>query len=209
MKITKYIHSCLLVENKGIRVLFDPGTYTTEGNALDVAYVEKLDFLLITHEHQDHLDIPFVKRLAEKFPNLQIISNASVAALLEREGVEASLKGNEFISMEQAPHEKLLENQSIPQNTLFTLWGRFTHPGDSLHFEKTAEILALPLQAPWGSFVQAIEKAILLKPKLVLPIHDWHWRDEARKSLYERARSYLKGHGIGFAALETGQPFEA
>ncbi len=209
MRITKYVHSCLLVEEQGKTVLFDPGTYSTEHNDLDIAYLKKVDVLLITHEHQDHLDIPFVRLLAEKFPDLKILSNASVAALLEREGIEASSKGNEFVSMESAPHEQLLENQSIPENTLFTLWGRFLHPGDSLHFEKTAEILALPLQAPWGSFVQAIAKAVLLKPKLVLPIHDWHWRDEARKNLYERARAHLKEHGISFAALETGQPFEA
>ena len=208
MKITKYIHSCLLVEEKGKRVLFDPGTYATEGNALDVEYMEQLDFLLLTHEHQDHLDISFVKNLAEKFPNLQIVGNSSVVKFLEKGGVRASAIENEFISMKPAPHEPLLPNQAVPENTLFTIWRRLTHPGDSFNFQETAEILALPIQAPWGSFVQAMEKAVSLKPKLVIPIHDWHWNNEARKNLYERARSFLKRHGIDFAALEAGQMFE-
>ncbi|MDO8470844.1 MAG: MBL fold metallo-hydrolase [bacterium] len=209
MKITKYVHSCLLVEDKGKRVLIDPGIYSTEHNALDVAYLEKIDVLLLTHEHQDHMDVSFVKLLAAKFPDIEIISNSSVVTLLGREGIKASSQGNDFISMEDTPHEKILGNQAVPRNTLFTLWGRFTHPGDSLSFERTSEILALPVQAPWGSFVQAMEKAVSLKPKLVVPIHDWHWRDEARISLYERSRVFLKEHGISFAALDTGQPFEA
>ncbi|MDO8655088.1 MAG: MBL fold metallo-hydrolase, partial [bacterium] len=52
MKITKYVHSCLLVEEQGKTALIDPGNYTFQSKALDLRYIEKLDFVLITHEHQ-------------------------------------------------------------------------------------------------------------------------------------------------------------
>ena len=50
MKITKFGHSCLLVEENGVRILFDPGSYSTAQND-----VKNIDVVLITHEHSDHV----------------------------------------------------------------------------------------------------------------------------------------------------------
>ena len=49
MKITKFGHSCLLVEEGGARILLDPGKYSILQNN-----VENVDAIVITHEHQDH-----------------------------------------------------------------------------------------------------------------------------------------------------------
>ena len=68
--------------------------------------------------------------------------------------------------------------------------------------------MALPIQAPWTSSTAAIEKAIFLKPRIVIPIHDWHWKDSVRKNFYERAKNYLEGFGIEFKGLETGEVLE-
>ena len=67
-----------------------------------------------------------------------------------------------FVEMIQIPHEKVLA--LAPHNTLFHVFGELTHPGDSLQFSETKEILALPIQAPWGSMVASLEKAAQLKP---------------------------------------------
>ena len=69
MKISKHLHSCLLAEEAGKIILIDPGNYTFEEKALDIGKLEKLDFLLITHEHQDHIYLPFLKIIFEKFPS--------------------------------------------------------------------------------------------------------------------------------------------
>ena len=95
-----------------------------------------------------------------------------------------------------------------PENIMFTIAGKLTHPGDSLSFEKTTEILALPIQAPWGSFVNAIQKAAQLKPKTIIPIHDWHWKDEARRQLYKTAADYLRKKGIEFREAEKRETIE-
>ena len=202
MKISKYVHSCLLIEEQGKTILIDPGNYTAEEEALSANWLEKLDFILITHEHEDHMYIPLIQELVNKFPEVRLISNASVAAILEKEGLAVSTEGNDFIRMQDVSHEKLL-GRAVPQNTLFHLFGKLTHPGDSLQFDSTKEILALPIQAPWGSMVQAIEKAAELKPKVVIPIHDWHWSEKARKRLYGMASDYLRGKGIDFKGLDT------
>ncbi len=69
-------------------------------------------------------------------------------------------------------------------------------------------MLALPLTAPWGSANRAINLALELKPQHVLPIHDWHWNDQARASTYDLFERILGEQGITFHKLETGQPVE-
>lgn len=201
MKITKHLHSCLSVEENGTTLLFDPGIYTYQDKGLAIDSLKQLDYLLITHEHHDHMFVPFVKEIVAKFPKVQIISNTSVQTILASYNIHVATEGNEIVSFEDAPHEHVF-GQS-PKNISITILGKLTHPGDSMRFTKTAEILALPIQSPWGSYVQALEKAKEIKPKVVIPIHDWHWKDEARNQFYQRATEYLKEFGIEFKSMET------
>jgi L-ascorbate metabolism protein UlaG (beta-lactamase superfamily) len=207
MKISKYVHSCLLVEHEGTAVLIDPGNYTLEEEALPVDEIQKLDTILITHEHVDHMSVPLLHDIIAKFPDVRVISNGVVADLLAKEGIPTSIQPPEYVEMVETPHEKVLA--LAPHNSLFHVFGELTHPGDSLQFSECKEILALPIQAPWGSMVASLEKAVQLKPKLIIPIHDWHWKDEARKNLYEMAATYLRDQGIEeFRGLETGESID-
>lgn len=52
MKITKFGHCCLLVEENNLRILIDPGNYLKRADDL-----KDIDTMLITHSHQDYLDI--------------------------------------------------------------------------------------------------------------------------------------------------------
>ena len=57
MRLTKFAHACVRLEKDGKVLLIDPGTFSE-----DTAF-EKADAVLVTHEHQDHLDIERVKAL--------------------------------------------------------------------------------------------------------------------------------------------------
>jgi L-ascorbate metabolism protein UlaG (beta-lactamase superfamily) len=70
MKITKLGHSCLLVEEKGVNILLDPGVFSS-----DYQQLQNVDVLLITHEHSDHFDLNGVKKLIANSPNLKIFTN--------------------------------------------------------------------------------------------------------------------------------------
>lgn len=202
MQITKYLHSCLLVEEVGKKFLLDPGNYTAEAKVLNINNLDKLDYLLITHEHQDHMYIPLIKKILLKFPDLAIITNPSAKKLLEKEGINSSTKATDLIKVESVPHEKVFGGEP-PMNILFRI-DDLTHPGDSLHFNSSTKILALPVQAPWGSLTQAVKLAVSLKPKVILPIHDWYWNDIARELFYKRLESYFATLGIKFIGLKTG-----
>ena len=197
MKISKYLHSCLLVKEQDKTILIDPGIFTYNEKALDLNQLTKLDYILITHEHADHCHPLFIQELMSKFPDVKIISNPSVVELLKREEIEASSEGNEFIQLENLTLEKLWD-KNPPQNTVFKIFDKLTHPGDSLHFNTSSEILALPITAPWGSTTQAVEKALEIKPKIIIPIHDWMWKDEVRKAMYDRLKDFFGQKNIEF-----------
>lgn len=204
MKITKYLHSCLLLEKNDKTILIDPGVYTYDAKVFDVNKLENLDYLLITHEHADHFHLPFIKEILQKFPDVAIITNPSLVELLKKETINATSEENDEIKIEVLTHEKLWDKKP-PQNAVFKLFDTFVHPGDSLHFMTTGDILALPLQAPWGNTTQAVEKALAVNPKVIIPIHDWHWKDEVRTGMYKRLQGFFEGKGIEFKGLETGE----
>jgi L-ascorbate metabolism protein UlaG (beta-lactamase superfamily) len=207
MKITKYLHSCLLVEENDQVVLIDPGAYTYDANVLDLNLLKKLDFILITHEHADHFSLPFVQEITRHFPEVSIITTKSVAQQLEKELIPVMTEGTYDLHLEPVPHEDILFAPP-PENMKFTLFNKLSHPGDSFHFTSGTDILAMPMTAPWGSMVDAMKKVIDLKPKIVIPIHDWHWKDEAIESFYPRIADLFNQHGIEFKLIKTGETIQ-
>lgn len=206
MKITKLVHSCLLVEMPAPvnrTVLFDPGMMST----VNVDSLQYLDDILITHEHGDHKDIELIKKLAAKFPDVRITSTDEVVKQLEAEGIKASAQPPEGVVFFDSPHEGVEPLFNPPEEVGFHYLGKLSHPGDSHHFKETKEILALPVQAPWGAPLMAVKLALELKPKYVIPIHDWHWRDEAREQMYDRFAQVFSDAGITFIKAVNGEPF--
>lgn len=203
MTISKHIHSCLFITDQDKNILVDPGNYTYEERGLDLNSINNLDYLLITHEHPDHMHLPFIKEILNKFPSVQILSNRSVSEILKNGGITTvdSLDG---VKMIEAPHERIFGG-TPPLNVQFDIFDKLSDPGDSLQFTKIKEILALPLQAPWGSLTAAVEKAVSMKPKIILPLHDWHWNEKAREAFYERLKDYFAKFDIDFIPLKTGE----
>ena len=207
MKISKHLHSCLLIEEENKTFLIDPGVFTYQEKALNFNSLSSLDYILITHEHSDHAYIPLIKEIIAKFPTVEIITNPSAATLLKQEDITALTAGNGYIQLEDVSHEKLWDI-TPPQNVLFKLFNELTHPGDSHHFNQTTDVLALPITAPWGSTTDAVNLALKLKPKIIIPIHDWMWKDVIRQEVYVRLQTYFAKEGIDFKPLETGEIVE-
>lgn len=208
MKITKFVHSCLLVEMPepiNRTALFDPGTMSE--SALDVDSLEYLDDILITHIHADHMSVDLIKQLVAKFPEVRITAPADAVEALKNEGITASSQPPEGVIIFEAPHEKLepFMMAEPPDELGYHYLELLSDPGDSHSFSETKEILALPIQAPWGSTRRAVELALELKPKYVIPIHDWHWSDDARRASYNNLEKIFADNGITFLKPETGE----
>lgn len=207
MKITKFVHACLLVEMPGPvnrTVLFDPGVFSEE--VLDADKLEHLDDIIITHVHSDHVSVPLLKILLAKFPAVRITSTNEVVKYLAGEGIKATSTPPQGVSFFDAPHESVEPLAPRPEEIGVHYLDLLSHPGDSHSFTESKAVLALPVTAPWGTAVRAINLALQLKPKYVLPIHDWHWNDQARQQTYGAFEKILSEKGITFMKLETGRP---
>jgi L-ascorbate metabolism protein UlaG (beta-lactamase superfamily) len=177
MKIKKIGHCCLVIDTKGKRILTDPGSYTVEGHSK----VEKIDYILFTHEHQDHYHIESLKVVLEKNPNALVYANTSVSELLDKDGIKNILvKNGETVSLGEITvtgigekHAEMHRSIPISQNMGFFIDERLWYPGDAFTDpERAVEILALPVSGPWMKLGEALDYAIKLKPKVAFPVHD-------------------------------------
>ncbi|PLS80779.1 hypothetical protein CYG49_04100 [Candidatus Saccharibacteria bacterium] len=204
MKITKLVHSCLLVEMPERTALFDPGVMS-EG-MVNVDSLQYLDDIIITHEHADHISMDLMKRLVQKFPDVRVTAPTSFETELEQNGITIK-QGVEGIELFEAPHEKVEPMFPHPDNIGVHYLDLLTHPGDSHHFDSTKAVLALPVQAPWGATVEAVNLALRLQPKFIVPIHDWHWSDDARNMTYDGLEELFGQKGITFVKAVNGEAF--
>jgi L-ascorbate metabolism protein UlaG (beta-lactamase superfamily) len=176
MRITKFGHCCLLIEEKGLRMLTDPGAWSAGFENLTDIHV-----VLITHEHPDHLHAESLKKVLEKNLQAKIITNTAVKNIVAKEGLVAETLEHGQSATEQGV---LLEGigekhaviySAIPQvqNTGYFIGGRLFYPGDALTDPKRAvEILALPVTGPWLTIGESVDYALALKPAACFPVHD-------------------------------------
>jgi L-ascorbate metabolism protein UlaG (beta-lactamase superfamily) len=204
MKITKLIHSCLLVEMPDRTALFDPGVMSEE--MVNVDSLEYLDDIFITHSHGDHMSIPLIKKLHAKFPEVRITAPADAVEQLASEGIPASTEPPEGVTFFDAPHENVEPMFPKPPEIGIHYLDKLSHPGDSHTFTESKAILALPVTAPWGATVKAVNLAHGLRPKYILPIHDWHWNEQARQMTYDSLEQLFAQSDIRFMKLENGVP---
>lgn len=211
MKITKYKHSCLLIENKKARVLFDPGEFSWAEFSKELKNLEGLDFIVITHEHGDHYFPEAIKELALKNSSAKIICPDVVSAKLKSDGIELErLESHELFSIDLTEHAHLDQTISIFDNIRVTFDSRFLHPGDNMEMEESPEVLAIPIFGPWynGTITDAIDIVIKLRPKFVVPIHDWHYKDEVREDFQQRLKDRTKEFGITVLNQPDGETVE-
>lgn len=210
MKITKFGHCCLLIEEKGKRVLTDPGMYSTLQND-----VEDLDLIVITHEHTDHYHIDSLKIIARNNPQTKIITNSTVGGLLDKEGIAYTIveEGQTYSELgfpiEAYGTKHAMMHSSIPlsNNTGYFFADKFFYPGDAFTDPKRPiDILALPVAGPWMKVSEAIDYALLVKPTKVIPVHDGILLNPSLP--YRIPSAVLPQNGIEFIVLKIGEETE-
>jgi L-ascorbate metabolism protein UlaG (beta-lactamase superfamily) len=210
VRVTKFVHSCLLVETTEITVLIDPGSFTWASRLLTVEKLPPLDAIAFTHEHADHYDGHGLMKLSKRFARATIITNSKLADKINELKLPNPLHAgsDDNLKVFEAPHEPLPLDLPDVMNVGLHVAGKLTHTGDSYQLEHTRDILALPVTAPFANFKEALDTIVRLKPKKVLPLHDWEWHKAARESRYHWAKALLQKHGIEFVELENGEPAE-
>ncbi|MDB4940279.1 MAG: putative Zn-dependent hydrolase [Candidatus Doudnabacteria bacterium] len=202
MKITKIGHCCLIIETKGKKIVTDPGSYTIEANAK----IENIDYILFTHEHQDHYHLESLKEMMTKSPQAVVYCNDSVAALLKTANVpHTQINHNDTISLGEIKvtgigekHAILHSSIPVTSNIGFLIDDKLWYPGDNFtNPELEIEVLALPAVAPWLKLSEVIDYAIALKPKIIFPVHD----SGAHSFMHLMLEKILSSHDLEFVPM--------
>jgi L-ascorbate metabolism protein UlaG (beta-lactamase superfamily) len=177
MKITKFGHACLLLEEGDARILIDPGVFSEGFETLT-----GLAAILITHSHADHFVADNLVALLKANASARVYADELSAAELAKDGrlaAEAVYAGDSFevagvrVSVEGVDHATIHEDIPTIPNVGYRVGERFFYPGD--RFTKPAgpvEILALPLGAPWLKVSEVIDYVLAVAPKVAIPVHD-------------------------------------
>jgi L-ascorbate metabolism protein UlaG (beta-lactamase superfamily) len=211
MRLTKFGHSCLLVEEGGARVLLDPGSFSDGFETL-----EGLTAVCLTHQHVDHLDPERVRPLLDRNPGVRVVSDeGSVEALGEagadvevvHDGDELALGG---LSLRVVGRDHAAVHPQVPvvPNVGYLVGGRLFHPGDALTMPgEPVEVLAVPAGAPWLKLADAVDYLREVGPRVAVPVHEKVLSEVGISSHY-RLLEQLGGPGTAFEVLDDGRPVE-
>ena len=208
MTITKFGHCCILIEVKRKRILVDPGRFSTGQNQLT-----DVDIVLITHEHADHCHTESVLQIAANNPDVIIVTNTSVATLLQSLEIEAHvIEGRDRanvadVSLEafDGEHVEIFEEFGLVQNTGYLVEDHFFFPGDAYTVpNKQVKVLALPVSGPWCKIADAIRYALVVKPAVAFPVHDATLNEAGQAVTYPHFERELSKASIEFLVLESG-----
>ncbi len=214
MKISKFAHSCLLLEVDGASILTDLGSWNPE-----VPEVSDLSAILITHEHADHFDVEKLKTLIAKNLTAKVITHVAVGEKLREAGIDYTpIESGERVEVNGVAIEScgtdhaIIYGKTSPcRNTGYLIADKFYIPGDALHDtpSKQVEILALPTGGPWMKVAEAVDYAKSLKPKVVIPIHDAMYTEEVRQTSIPRwIGAPIEADGIKFVNMLNGSAEE-
>lgn len=184
IKITMFKHASLSIEYKGLEIYIDPVSKVAD---TDINYTKmpKADYILVTHEHWDHLDPVAIKELSK--PDTIVILNSTAQKQLgygETISNYQTKKLADGITLEAVPaynttpgREKFHPKGNGNGYILDFDGTRIYIAGDTEDIPEMAQIkdidLAfLPVNQPYTMTIDQAEKAALtIHPKILIPYH--------------------------------------
>ncbi len=211
MQLTKFGHSCVLIQDDQTKILFDPGMWTDE-----LPENIKVDAVVITHVHQDHLGLGRYLEIFKSAP--RIITNSEVKEELDKHDIncEVAEEGTQIqvntITLDPfGTTHAILHPELLPkfQNIGYLINNKIFHPGDSFTVPSLpVETLLVPLSAPWSKVSETMDYVIEVKPKTMFAIHD-AFLNERGIGLYNNFMNIAVGKtGTVFIQPELGKSYE-
>jgi len=167
-----------VLDVNGTKIMTDPGSFTTAQDS-----VTGISILIITHEHQDHYHAQSVAAIVKNNPDVEVVCNNSVAALIVKENIPCKVNvvtDGQSITLHDVlieafgtEHAIIYGEMGKCENTGYMVASKFYFPGDNLHAPgKAVDVLALPTAGPWMKMSEALEYAKLIKARIAFGVHD-------------------------------------
>jgi len=177
MRLTKFGHACVRLEQDDRVLVIDPGTWSETESLDHVGAVS----VLVTHEHADHIDIDKLVAARKANPALTVYTNAALAEKLDRlEGAVTTVAvGQTFtasgfsVRVVGGAHAEIYDGLPGCANVGFIVDENVYHPGDSVFVpaEKVRTLL-VPASAPWLKLREAIDFVRGVAAERAFPVHD-------------------------------------
>jgi L-ascorbate metabolism protein UlaG (beta-lactamase superfamily) len=207
MKISKYLHSCLVFELQDYKLLFDPGKFSFAEGLVSAEMFRDAKAIVITHIHPDHYDIDILKSILD-LSGAIVITNRQVGKELDKAGIVYTLfeEGTQnfgpfILKAIPVTHEPIMDNP-LPQMTGFIINDKVLHPVDSMEDKlldyKDIELLLMVTMAPFANELRISGFADKLAPKQILPVHDGYAKDFFIKQRYTAYAKHFDKLGIKF-----------
>jgi L-ascorbate metabolism protein UlaG (beta-lactamase superfamily) len=181
MRLRKFGHSCILLEERNESLLFDPGQVDFLDQTATPDTFASVSLIVVTHWHPDHADPDLIRRIVER-SGAKVLANADGQRELRSAGVEATVPedglrsfGAFKLHVVRSLHAPILGSVP-PENTAYLVNDRLLNPGDSFDGRlaefKGVPVLALPVSAPWTTELDVAGFAERVGPRKVVPVHD-------------------------------------
>jgi len=210
MKLTKFEHSCLVLDKNGSTLIIDPGSFT-----MPLTDIMGVVAVVITHEHADHWTPEQLTRILDRNPGARILGPAGVAAAATGFEVEVVKDGDtveiEPFTLAFYGEKHAVIHSSIPviDNVGVLVDGELYYGGDSYTVPPVAvNTLAAPIGAPWLKIGDAMDYVLAVKPKRSFPIHDMTLSQAGKSMTQDRIRAVTEQGGGEFFVLEPGQSYD-
>lgn len=175
MKLTKYTHACVVLEQDNQLLIIDPGIFTTLPE--DILGVVAI---VITHIHPDHFSKAHIEKIVSINPEAKIFTTSEVAELLEDTPnvIEVLDEDEETIGaftlkFSGDAHATIHSAIPVAENISVLINKSVFYPGDSFTIPETVvHTLLVPASAPWMKISEAMDYITSVSPQTVIPTHD-------------------------------------
>ena len=210
MKVTKQGHACLIFEEKGKKLVLDPGSYSQplEGLSDVVAIV-------ITHAHDDHCFEAQLERLLVSNPDLVIFGPPEVRTRLTNYNVTAVYHGDYYpvgpftLEFMGDLHAQIHHSIPVIENRAVLINDRVYYPGDSFTLpDREVDLLAVPTSAPWLKIGEVMDFVSAIKHKKSIATHNALLSDFGHALNNGRVKALTEAQGGEFTYLLDGESIE-
>lgn len=211
MKLTKYTHSCVRLEDHDTVLVLDPGNFSEVEEALTGA-----NHILITHVHPDHFDEGKVIAFLRENPAVTLHAPAAVVdavlaalpeALAKAVDADTELDLSGFkVQTFGGNHAVIHPLLPVIDNVGYLIDGNLFHPGDSFVVPHGIDVktLLVPIHAPWNKIAEVIDFIIAVRAERAFQIHDSLLAETGRNMIVGHATNFGKKYGTEFEYLPAG-----
>lgn len=212
MRVTKFEHACLRIDEGDDVLIIDPGSYTTPLDDLG-----KVAAVVLTHEHADHWTADHLSRILREAPGTPIFAPEGVAiAAGDAFEITTVSPGDEVtagaftLRFFGGRHEVIHSSMPVVDNVGVLVNDRLYYPGDSYAVPEGVDVdtLATPVGAPWLRVGDAMDFVLAVKPRRAFGTHDMTLSVIGRTLHRNRLQWATEQHGGEFFELDPGEALD-